>query len=66
MLTTRFTYWVEKDEAGTWCAYAPLPNGGACGDGSTQEAAIESLRTSLQMYLEDAGPAVLTLEVACG
>ncbi|WP_433790886.1 type II toxin-antitoxin system HicB family antitoxin [Actinoplanes sp. CA-252034] len=57
---------VERDEDGVWCAHAQLrPGVGAHGEGDTEEAALEDLRTALTGLIEEFGiPRELSITVA--
>ncbi|WP_239310920.1 MULTISPECIES: type II toxin-antitoxin system HicB family antitoxin [unclassified Frankia] len=57
-------YTVEQDETGWFCAHAPLPGGGANGEGRTRGEAIEDLRTALEgWFAEFSAPDELTVTV---
>ena len=46
-------YTVEQDETGWWCAHAPLPGGGANGEGQTPEEAVADLRQALDGWFAE-------------
>ena len=57
-------YTVEQDETGWWCAHAPLPGGGANGEGQTREEAVADLRQALDGWFAEFGvPEELTVTV---
>lgn len=57
-------YTVEQDETGWWCAHAPLPGGGANGEGQTPEEAVADLREALDGWFAEFGvPEELTITV---
>ncbi len=57
-------YTVEQDETGWWCAHAPLPGGGANGEGQTPEEAVADLRQALDGWFAEFGvPEELTVTV---
>lgn len=60
-------YTVELDETGWFCAHAPLPGGGANGEGQTRDEAVTDLREALTGWFEEFGvpdELTLTLNVA--
>ena len=60
-------YTVEQDESGTWCAHAPLPGGGANGEGATRQEAVEDLQEALEGWFAEFGAPdelTMTLDVA--
>jgi predicted RNase H-like HicB family nuclease len=49
-------YTLEQDEDGIWCAHAWLgSSGGANGNGSTPQEAIDDLRQAVQMVFDEDG-----------
>jgi len=64
MLLWSVPYTVEQDETGWWCAHAPLPGGGANGEGQTPEEAVADLRQALDGWFAEFGvPEELTVTV---
>jgi predicted RNase H-like HicB family nuclease len=60
-------YTVEQDETGWFCAHAPLPGGGANGEGQTRDEAIADLREALTGWFAEFGAPdelTMTLDVA--
>jgi len=67
--TAHVPYTLGHDEDGTWCAHAWLgSNGGANGNGATNEEAVADLREAIQMVIDEDGVPedirTLDLEVA--
>jgi hypothetical protein len=54
----RLPYGAEQDGDGFWCAHAQIRRGvAAFGEGTTREAALDDLRTALDLLLAWSGPA---------
>ncbi len=63
--TVHVAYTVEQDETGWWCAHAPLPGGGANGEGRTRAEAVADLRQALDGWFKEFGvPEELSITVS--